>query len=112
MESNHKILGMENNIAYGLCYLIPIISIVVLATDKELTRDNKLRMWESIIGVIAYVALYVIAAILFFVPVLPWIIDVFAYLVTIYIVVVAILNFVGKDTHVLVADKLAAKIVK
>lgn len=47
-----KYLGMSKNVCFGLCYLIPILAIVVLATDKELDEDEKAMMLASALNII------------------------------------------------------------
>lgn len=48
-----KYLGLSKNVCFGLCYLIPIIAIIVLATDKELDSDEKAMMLASCLNIIA-----------------------------------------------------------
>ena len=48
-----KYLGMDKNVCFGLGYLIPIILIILLITDKELTTEEKQMCVACIFSIIA-----------------------------------------------------------
>lgn len=48
-----KYLGMDKNLCFGLCYLFPIIAIIVFATDKDLDSDEKAMLLASILNIVA-----------------------------------------------------------
>lgn len=102
MSTNHRILGMHSNIAYGVCFIIPILAIIVLLIDRSLSKENKQFMWEAILGMAAAIILGF--ATFFIKGALGWI--VFAVMV-----IFGIINIFGSETHLPFVDRFAAKIV-
>ena len=103
MNTNHRILGMESHIAYGVCFILPIVALAALLVDRDMERENKLFMWEALIG---WAAAFVGGALTFFIAhILAWII----HAVMIFF---GVLNLTGRVTHLPFADKLAEMIVK
>lgn|GEM_PF-3255373 len=103
MSTNHRILGMESHIAYGVCFILPFLAIFVLIFDRLLSRENKQFMWEALIG---WAAAFVLGAISFFMG------HALAYVMHAVMIFIGILNIIGHVTHLPFADKLAAKIIK
>lgn len=49
---NKKYLGMDKNVCFGLGYLIPLLLIILLISDKELTTEEKQMCVASIFAAI------------------------------------------------------------
>ena len=101
--SNHRILGMDSHVAYGVCFIIPILAIVVLLIDRALTRENKQFMWEALIGLVAAIILGLIT---FFMH------HALGYVLYAIMLFIGILNLTGHITHLPFADKLATWLAK
>lgn len=103
MFTNHKILGMKTNIAYGVCFIVPILSLVVLLTDKALTRENKQFMCEAVMGMITAIVLGLLSFFMHYA---------LAYVVWAIMIFFGVLNLTGRITHLPFLSALAEKIVK
>ncbi len=103
MNTNHRILGMHSNVAYGVCFILPVLAIVVLIVDRQLGVENKRFMWEAIIG---WAAAFILGALTFFIG------HALAYVVHAVMIFVGVLCILGHVTHLPLADKAAAYIVK
>lgn len=94
---------MHSHFAYGICFILPILAIVVLIVDRRLDRENKLFMWEAILG---WAAAFVLGALTFFIG------HALAWVVHGIMILIGILNIIGYVTHLPFVDALAAKIVR
>ena len=103
MNTNHKILGMESNIAYGVCFILPIVAVIALIVDREMSSENKQFMWEAVLG---WIAAFILGALTFFIK------NALAYVVHLIMIFIGVLNLIGNITHLPFIDKVAAKIVK
>lgn len=103
MFDNHKIFGMRSNIAYGVCFILPIVAVLALIIDRGMNRENKQFMWEAVFG---WVAAIVLGALSFFMKyALAWVV----HAVMIFF---GILNIAGNVTHLPFVSALAEKVVK
>ncbi len=93
-----KVMGMPANVALGLSYLFWPLAVIILIVDKELDRETKVDIVASLV---LNVANYVSA-----------IICIGPIIITVYIIVMAVFRFMGKDTKAILATDLAEKIVK
>ena len=103
MNTNHKILGMDSHIAYGVCFILPIVAVIALIVDREMTRENKQFMWEAVLG---WIAAFILGALTFFIK------NALAYVVHIIMIFIGVLNLLGHITHLPFIEKLAGMIVK
>nr|MDD6335451.1 hypothetical protein [bacterium] len=53
IQDGRKIMGLDKNIAMGLSYLIPLIALIAVLTDKGLDTDEKAMLWSSVFNAIA-----------------------------------------------------------
>ncbi len=95
---NHKILGMDDHVAYGVCFIVPILAIAALITDRKMTNENKQFMWEAIIGLVAAILLGLLT---FFMK------HALGYVMYAIMLFIGVLNLVGHITHLPFADRLA-----
>ncbi|MBO6060643.1 MAG: hypothetical protein J6P98_00810 [Clostridia bacterium] len=103
MSDNHKIFGMRSNVAYGVCFILPIVAVLALIIDRGMNRENKQFMWEAVLGLVAAILL---GALTFFMKyALGWVV----YAVMIFF---GFLNIFGGATHLPFVSVLAGKIVK
>ena len=93
---NEKVLGMEANVALGLGYLIPIISLIILIVEKNMGYHVKFHVLQSLF---LNLAVYVIAALTCG----------FGSILGVYSLVVAIFMFIGRDHRVPVICDLVNK---
>ena len=100
---NHKIFGMRSNIAYGVCFILPIVAVAALIFDRNLNRENKQFMWEAVFG---WLAAFILGALSFFMK------NALAYVVHAVMVFFGILNIAGSVTHLPFVSVLAEKLVK
>ena len=103
MSTNHRILGMENHVAYGVCFILPFLAIIVLIIDKQLSRENKQFMWEAILG---WIAAFILGALTFFIS------HALAWVVHAIMIIIGLVNIFSHEMHLPFLDGLAAKIVK
>ena len=102
-SSNHKILGMDNHVAYGVCFIVPILAIVALIADRQMTKENKQFMWEAVIGLVAAILLGLIT---FFMR------HALGYVMYAIMLFIGVLNLIGHITHLPFADRLAEIIAR
>ncbi|MBO4849093.1 MAG: hypothetical protein J5586_08075 [Clostridia bacterium] len=102
MNDNHKIFGMKDNIAYGVCFIVPVVAVLALILDRGMNNENKQFMWEAVLGMIACVILGLLT---FF---LRGALGYVAYLIMVFI---GVLNLFVSITHLpfisVVAEKIA-----
>ena len=103
MNDNHRILGMERNIAYGVCFIFPILAVVVLIVDRELNTENKQFMAEAILGMLAAIVLGI--ATFFLKHALGWVV----WSIMIFI---GLLNLTGNTTHLPFISSLVERYIK
>lgn len=103
MNDNHKIFGMRNNIAYGVCFICPIVAILALVLDKGMNRENKQFMWEAVLGLAAALILGLLT--FFLHHALGWV-------VWVIMVFFGVLNLAGSVTQLPFVSVLAEKLVK
>lgn len=103
MNDNHKIFGMKNNIAYGVCFIVPVVAILALILDRGLNRENKQFMWEAVMGLAAALILGLLT--FFLHHALGWV-------VWVIMVFFGVLNIAGNVTHLPFVSVLAEKLVK
>lgn len=103
MFSNHKIFGMKANVAYGVCFIVPIVAVFALIFDRAMTRENKQFMWEAVFGMAAAIILGLLTFFLYYA---------LAYVVWAIMIFFGVLNLIGNTTHLPFVSYLADKIVK
>lgn len=103
MFSNHKIFGMKSNVAYGVCFILPIVAVLALIIDRSLTRENKQFMWEAVMGMAAAIILGLLTFFLYYA---------LAYVVWAIMIFFGVLNLIGNVTHLPFVSALAEKLVK
>lgn len=103
MKDNHRIFGMKDNLAYGVCFILPLIAVIALIFDRKLNRENKVFMWEAVLG---WAAAFVLGALSFFMYyALAWVVHAI-------MIFIGIINIAGNITHLPFVSVLAEKIVK
>jgi predicted membrane-bound dolichyl-phosphate-mannose-protein mannosyltransferase len=103
MKDNHKIFGMKSNVAYGVCFIIPFVAVFALILDRGMNRENRVFMWEAVIG---WAIAIILGAITYKLGcALGWVI----YAIMIFI---GVINLLGNETHLPFISVLAEKLVK
>lgn len=103
MNDNHKIFGMKSNVAYGVCFIVPLLAIAALIADRRMNKENKQFMWEAVLGLAVVI---ILGALTFFMRhALGWA----AYAIMVFI---GIINLIGNETHLPFLSVLAEKLVK
>ena len=103
MRTNHRILGMESHIAYGVCFILPFIAIIALLVDRRLDRENHQFMWEAVLG---WLAAFVLGAATFFIGyALAWVVHAI-------MIFIGVLNLTGQVTHLPLLHIPAEKIAR
>ncbi len=103
MNDNHKIFGMKSSLAYGVCFILPFIAVIALIVDRKMNRENKVFMWEAVLG---WAAAFVLGALSFFMH------HALAWVVHAIMIFIGIINLTGNITHLPFVSLLADKIVK
>ncbi|MBR3383509.1 MAG: hypothetical protein IKG85_10815 [Clostridia bacterium] len=103
MYDNHKIFGMKDSMAYGVCFILPIVAVIALIVDRNLNRENRIFMWEAVFG---WVAAFVLGAASFFMH------HALAWVVHAIMIFIGIINLTGNITHLPFVSALAEKLVK
>lgn len=103
MNDNHKIFGMKSSMAYGVCFILPIVAVIALIVDRNMNRENKLFMWEAVLG---WAAAFILGALSFFMS------HALAWIVHAIMIFIGIINLTGNETHLPFVSVLAEKIVK
>ena len=94
---------MDRHIAYGVCFIVPLLAVIVLLIDRQLNSENKQFMWEAVLG---WIAAFILGAVTFFISyALAWVVHAI-------MIFIGILNIIGHVTHLPFIDGLAAKLVK
>ena len=101
MNDNHKIFGMKDNIAYGVCFIVPIVAVIALIVDRAMNMENKQFMWEAVLGMAAAIIL----------GLLPFFIrGALGYVVWLIMIFIGILNLFVSITHLPFISVIAEKI--
>ena len=90
MNDNHKIFGMKDNIAYGVCFIVPIVAVIALIVDRAMNMENKQFMWEAVLGMAAAIILGLLT---FFIR------GALGYVVWLIMIFIGILNLFVSITH-------------
>ena len=94
---------MKSNVAYGVCFILPVIAVAALIFDRGMTKENRVFMWEAVIG---WACAFILGALTFFFH------NALAWVVHIIMVFIGIINLLGNETHLPFIQVLAEKLVK
>ena len=103
MQDNHKIFGMKNNVAYGVCFILPIVAVLALNLDRGMNRENRVFMWEAVLG---WAAAFILGALTFFCH------HALAWVVHAIMIFIGVINLLGNETHLPFVSILAEKLVR
>lgn len=103
MQDNHKIFGMKNNVAYGVCFILPIVAVLALILDRGMNRENRVFMWEAVLG---WAAAFILGALTFFCH------HALAWVVHVIMIFIGVINLLGNETHLPFVSILAEKLVR
>ncbi|MCR5808342.1 MAG: hypothetical protein K6G56_02140 [Clostridiales bacterium] len=103
MNDNHKILGMERNVAYGLCFIFPLLAVVAFIADRNMNTENKQFMCEAILGMLCAI---VLGALTFFLK------GALGYVVWLIMIFIGVINLTGNITHLPFISALVERYVR
>ena len=103
MYDNHKIFGMKSSMAYGVCFILPPVALLALVLDRRINRENRLFMWEAVLG---WICAFILGALTFFMH------HALAWVVHAIMIFIGIINLTGNITHLPFLSVPAEKLVK
>ena len=105
-----KYLGMDKSVCFGLCYIFVIISIILIASDKELDKDEKRMCVDTFV----LWGISVISGVFSIIPIVGGIItSVVGLLIFVFSIIAAVKRFQGDFAwKVPVVSDISASIIK